>query len=312
MRSSTRRALRGMCFAHALRSGDSGGPLRGGCLDCILRGGPFGRALRGGYFGRALREGFFGRALRGGVAGLLLAGLAACAGTPSPSADGTAVDTGLAQAALHAGAPADALQLADRVLARHPDNTAARLVRAEALSGLGQAGPARADFARVLQSTPESGAALLGLGRLQLGRDPATAEALLRRALAAAPDNAAAETDLGIALDLQGRHRAAETAYRLALAAHPGLTAARVNLALSLAMQGEGPQAVALLHGLAGDPQAGAKLREDYAAVLTMAGEHSQAAAILAGDLPPPQAAAALRAFAAEGPAPAPGGAGQP
>lgn len=157
-----------------------------------------------------------------------------------------------------------------------------------------------------------SRAALLGLGRLQLGRDPATAEALLRRALAAAPDNAAAETDLGIALDLQGRHRAAETAYRLALAAHPGLTAARVNLALSLAMQGEGPQAVALLHGLAGDPQAGAKLREDYAAVLTMAGEHSQAAAILAGDLPPPQAAAALRAFAAEGSAPAPGGAGQP
>lgn len=104
--------------------------------------------------GRARRVGHFGRALRGGAAGLLLIGLAACAGTPSPSADGTAVDTGLAQAALHAGAPADALQLADRVLAQHPDNTAARLVRAEALSGLGQADPARADFARVLQSTP--------------------------------------------------------------------------------------------------------------------------------------------------------------
>jgi Flp pilus assembly protein TadD len=219
------------------------------------------------------------------------------------------VDAGLAQAALRSGAPADALHLADRALAHQPNDTAARLVRAQALSGLGEAGQARADFARVLRAAPQSRAALLGLGRLQLGRDPAAAEALLRRALAVAPDNAAAQTDLGIALDLQGRHRAAEAAYRAALAAHPGLTAARVNLALSLAMQGEGPQAIALLHGLAGDPQASAKLREDYAAVLTMAGEPGPAAAILAADLPPPQAAAALRAFASgdrADPAPSP------
>ena len=241
------------------------------------------------------------RALRGIAAGLLAAGLAGCAAGRPPSAGDAAVGTGLAQAALHTGAPADALRLADHVLAHHPDATAARLVRAEALSALGQSDPARADFAQVLRTRPHATAALLGLGRLQLAHDPAAAAALLRRALASAPGNAAALTDLGIALDLQGRHRAAEVAYRQVLAVHPQLIAARVNLALSLAMQGQGPQAIALLEPLARDPKAGAQLRQDYAAVLTMAGERGKAAAILAADLPAPQAEAALRAFAASG-----------
>ncbi|MGH7044368.1 MAG: tetratricopeptide repeat protein [Acetobacteraceae bacterium] len=264
---------------------------------------------------RVLRGMNFVRAVRGGVAGLLLAGLGACATAPAPAASSGAIDTSLAQAALRAGAPSDALQFADRVLAQHPNDTAALLTRAEALAKLGQPDPARTDFARVLKREPQSGPALLGLGRLQLGQDPAAAEALLRRAVAAAPGNTAALIDLGIALDLQGRHSAAEAAYRQVLAAHPDLTAARVNLALSLAMRGQGSQAIALLHKLARNPKAGPKLREDYAAVLTMAGEHAPAAAILAADLPPPQAAAALAAFAAASAPighPSPGGAEHP
>jgi Flp pilus assembly protein TadD len=242
------------------------------------------------------------RAVRTAAACLLAGGLAACAATPQqPVASTAAVGTSLARAALQAGSPADALRLADSVLARRPADTKARLIRAESLTQLGQGDQAGPDFAAVLKQEPRSTAALLGLGRLRLGHDPAAAEALLRRALAAAPDNAAALTDLGIALDLQGRHHAAEAVYRRALALHPELVAARVNLALSLAMRGRGPQALALLDDLAQDPKAGPKLREDYAAVLTMAGHHARAAAILAGDLPAPQAAAALQAFAAAG-----------
>jgi Flp pilus assembly protein TadD len=237
------------------------------------------------------------RALRGLACAGLLALLAACAGGPGRTVDDASVHATLAQAELTAGAPAQALQLADQALAAQPDNTAARLVRAEALTRLGQPEAASADYSRVLQRQPDSAAALLGLGRFNLSHDPLTAEGLFRRALASDPGNTAALTDLGIALDLQGRHEAAETAYREALVVQPGLTAARVNLALSLAMRGEARQAIGLLQGLAGDPRASAKLREDYAAVLTMAGEHNRAAAILASDMPAGQAAAAMLAF---------------
>ena len=245
-------------------------------------------------------------------AALLLAGaLGACAATSGAGvaagggASAGAVDTGLARAALQAGAPGEALNLANQALTQRPAAVTARLLRAEALARLGQPRAAAADFALVLQHRPHSVPALLGLGRLRLASDPVAAAALLRRALAIAPTTLAATTDLGIALDLQGQHAAAEAAYRRALALTPGLAAPRVDLALSLAMRGQGVRAVALLHDLAGQPKAGPKLREDYAAVLTMAGDRDRAAAILAQDLPPPQAAAALAAFAAGGAVPA-------
>lgn len=236
--------------------------------------------------------------LRAAATVLAVSALGACAAQPGGLAQ-TGARVGLARVALQSGNPAGALRLADRALARHKGDPAALLVRAEALSRLGQTGPARAAFAQVLGDQPDSVPALVGLGRLRLIDAPDRAAVLFRHALAEAPGNTAALTDLGVALDLQGQHAAAQASYRLALAANPTLVPARVNLALSLAQSGQGPAAVAMMAPMAGSQAAGPKLREDYAAVLTMAGQSRKAGAVLAGEMPPAEAAAALAAYAA-------------
>ncbi|MGC8476315.1 MAG: tetratricopeptide repeat protein [Acetobacteraceae bacterium] len=238
------------------------------------------------------------RTLRSAAAVLALAALGACAAQPGGLAR-TGARVGLARVALQSGNPSAALRLADKALARHPGDPAALLLRGEALSRLGQPGPARAAFAQVLGERPDSVPALVGLGRLRLVDAPDRAAVLFRHALAEAPGNTAALTDLGVALDLQGDHAAAQASYRLALAANPTLVPARVNLALSLAESGQGPAAVAMMAPMAGNAAAGPKLREDYAAILTMAGQSNRARAVLAGVMPPAEAAAALAAYAA-------------
>lgn len=249
------------------------------------------------------------RSLSRAAACLGVLGLAACAGQPGPTAraDGQ-VGVDLAQAALHSGSPAASLRLADQTLAAHPDAPAALMTRAEALTALGQLAAARSDFEHVLRLHPRTAPALVGLGRVSLASDPAAAETAFRSALKLTPRNAIALNDLGIALDLEGRHAAAEQTYRQALALQPGMTSAEVNLALSLAMQGRGSDAIRLLRPLATTPKAGPKLREDYAAVLAMAGQRDRARQILSTDLPAPQASAAMNAFemAAAGHVPAP------
>jgi len=251
------------------------------------------------------------RRLSRAAACLGVLGLAACAGRPGPSAstDGR-VGIDLAQAALHSGSPAASLRLADQTLATHPDAPAALMTRAEALTALGQLSAARTDFEHILRLHPHSAPALVGLGRVSLASDPAAAETAFRSALKLTPRDAIALNDLGIALDLEGRHAAAEQSYRQALALRPGMTSAQVNLALSLAMQGHGADAIHLMRPLATAPKAGRKLREDYAAVLAMAGKHDRAQRILSTDLPAPEASAAMNAFemaaAGRGPAPSP------
>ena len=232
------------------------------------------------------------------AAALAVAALGACAAQPRGLAQ-TGARVGLARVALQSGNASGALRLADRALAHHPGDPAALLLRGEALSRLGQTAPARAAFAQVLSDRPDSVPALVGLGRLRLIDAPDRAASLFRHALAEAPGNTAALTDLGVALDLQGAHAAAQASYRLALAADPTLVPARVNLALSLAQSGQGPAAVAMMAPMAGSKAAGPKLREDYAAVLTMAGQSEKASAVLAGEMPPAEAAAALAAYAA-------------
>lgn len=250
------------------------------------------------------------RRLSRAAACLGVLGLAACAGQPGPSAstDGR-VGIDLAQAALHAGSPAASLRLADQTLAAHPDAPGALMTRAEALTALGQLAAARTDFEHILRLHPHTAPALVGLGRVSLASDPAAAETAFRSAIKLTPRNAIALNDLGIALDLEGRHAAAEQSYRQALTLQPGMTSAEVNLALSLAMQGRGSDAIRLLRPLATAPKAGPKLREDYAAVLAMAGQRDRAQQILSTDLPAPQASAAMNAFemaaAGRGPAPA-------
>ncbi|MBU6498789.1 MAG: tetratricopeptide repeat protein, partial [Rhodospirillales bacterium] len=111
--------------------------------------------------------------------------------------------------------------------------------------------------------------------------------------------------DLGIALDLQGRHAEAQARYRAILARAPHDHAAWVNLALSLSMTGQAAQSVAMLRGPAERADASAKLREDFALALTLDGQEGEARHLLLADLPPDQAQEALAGYHDLGP-PAP------
>ena len=203
----------------------------------------------------------------------------------------------MAETALQQGSPQIALQLADSVLVREPANRTALLTRAEALAALGQREQAAAAYDQVLQVSPREEAAMLGLGRYWLSNDAARAEAEFLAAVAAAPRDAAAQNDLGISRDLQGRHTDAQDAYRRALEDDPQLQAAQVNLALSLALGGRPKEGAAILQPMATSSGASKQMRHDYAAVLAIGGDREAAARILQTDLSPADVDTALRAF---------------
>jgi len=194
---------------------------------------------------------------------------------------------GVANAALQGGAPDVALRISIENLARNPQDVPFLLVRAEALAALGQANEADAAYRQVLALDRESADARMGLGRLALNTDPATAETLFLEVLAREPRNAKALNDLGIARDLRGRHADAQDAYRRALGVAPSMQAATVNLALSLAMSGRAADGLKLLGQLGPTQRATPKLRHDMAAVHAMAGDRAGAEALLSADLPP-------------------------
>lgn len=218
----------------------------------------------------------------------------------------------VAQAALNGGSPNIALQVAQNILARTPDDLPALLIRGDALTQLGQNDGAVRAFKDALRRDPASAHARLGLGRVRLTTDPAEAAGLFRDVLRVDPNNASALTDLGIALDLLGQHAEARAYYRRVLADNPANVAVQVNLALSLAMTGDSVDALRLIEPLANDRTAPSKIRHNYAAILTMAGQERKAAEVLKLDMSPQdvqQAMAGYRqgtALASVQPAPVP------
>jgi len=221
--------------------------------------------------------------------------LAACGGQHSQNA--RKEDDAIAQAALNAGTPAAALNIADATLKAHPDDEDALIHRGLALTELGRLDEARQTLRQAVTRQPRNEQALLALGRVQLPVDPAGAEANFVSALKQDSVNAAALNDLGIARDLQGHHVDAEAAYRAAIAAQPNMTAPRVNLALCLAIRGEGGDAIRLVQPLANAPEATLKVKQDYAAVLAMAGKREEAQNVLSANLPADEVARALDAL---------------
>jgi Flp pilus assembly protein TadD len=195
-------------------------------------------------------------------------------------------DDAIAQAALNAGTPGAALQLADAALKKHPGDEDALIHRGLAMTELGRLDEARETLRQAVTLQPRNEQALLALGRVQLPVDPAGAEANFEAALKQDSVNAAALNDLGIAHDLQGHHTDAEAAYRAAIAAQPNMTAAQVNLALCLAIRGQGDDAIRLVQPVADAPEATQKVKQDYAAVLAMAGKRDEAEHILSAIMP--------------------------
>ena len=227
---------------------------------------------------------------------ILAAALSGCSfGSSDTGTGGASID--VAEAALNGGSPRVALQVAQTILERSPDNVDALLVRGDALTQLEQNDNAVAAFQRVLSKDPTSAHGKLGLARIRLTTDPTEAAGLLRDVLRTAPSNVSALTDLGIALDLLGQHAEAQTFYHRVLHDNPNNMPVQVNLALSLAMSGDSAAALRLIEPLARDQSAPMKIRHNYAAILTMAGRRAEAAAILKPDLSPEDTTRALAAY---------------
>lgn len=215
---------------------------------------------------------------------LICLGFSACAGTnsrPLTQNDGLRV----ADAALAGGAPRMALDVARHMLAKSPKDAPALVREGDAFFAMGRLPEAAAAYKRALQLDPTNIQAKLGLGRTRVRVDPREAEALFLQILAVDPANAAALNDLGIARDLQGRHRAAQEAYTKAAGLDPEMTAAQVNLGLSLALSGDGSHALEILRPLGASPIATARVREDLAVALVAAGDETGARRVLGADM---------------------------
>ena len=204
-----------------------------------------------------------------------------------------------ASVALEAGSYDLALRICTDVVARDGDNAQALVCQGDALAALGRNAEATASYRDALRVDRRSTPAILGLGRAALRNDPAEAERLFLSVLANEPRNTTALNDLGIARDLQGRHGDAQTAYAEAIAAAPDDRAAQVNLALSLAMSGNTSQAVRIMRPIANRPGATAKERHDLAAVLAMDGHDDEAAQVLRPELDGSQADDAVAGYRA-------------
>ena len=223
-------------------------------------------------------------------------GLGACATDPSALRTGQP-SFATAEAALASGAPDLALRICTGLIEGSPRNVDLMNCRGDALTGLGRAAEAEAEYQRALSIEGKSIGALMGLGRINLATRPAEAEALFLQVLDRRPRNPVALNNLGIARDLQGRHASAQTAYGEAIAAMPDMRAAHVNLALSYALSGRGAEAVRIARPIATAPGATVRERHVLAAVLGMAGQSSEAARLLQPELPTRQVDEALEGY---------------
>lgn len=226
------------------------------------------------------------------IAALLVA--AGCASFQSASSDPNAPGLRSADAALRGGAGQLALQVSDSVLRTAPSNTSAQEIKADALAMLGRNEEAAEIFQTLLSRNPDSVRANIGMGRIKLLTDAATAEPLFLRVLRRDPNNLTALNNLGITRDLLGRHGEAQATYRQALALSPDMESAVVNLSLSLAMSGQGDEAIRLIGPKARKPGASAKIQQDYATVLSMSGRPAEARSFLATAVSPDRVADVL------------------
>ncbi|HEY1412407.1 MAG TPA: tetratricopeptide repeat protein, partial [Rhodopila sp.] len=161
----------------------------------------------------------------------------------------------LADTALAAGAPTLALRVADIVLENRPNDVAAMVAKADALYALGSVDAARDEYSKAVAIQPANVNAQIGLGRTLVKSDPHAAERAFQAALAHRPNSEPALNDLGIALDLQGRHVEAQKAYRQALTVSPDNSDVRTNLNLSVALADTGVNGAGIRPRIATIPQ---------------------------------------------------------
>ena len=99
------------------------------------------------------------------------------------------IDFRAAEQLLAARAPQGAVKLLDQVIAAHPENTAARLLRARAFFAAAQLRPAELEFTIVLEREPDNAFAHFALARTyERQRRPDQAKRHFRLAAALAPN----------------------------------------------------------------------------------------------------------------------------
>lgn len=204
-----------------------------------------------------------------------------------------------ARNAMQQGEAETALSIARGVLTSEPHNAAALVAAGDASEALHIRLDAEKYFRDALAAHPGYVPARIGQGKLKLRDNAKGAEAEFRTVLVIEPQNTAALTDLGVALDLQERHKEAQAAYNQALALNPDLTAARVNLGLSLALDGQAPKAEDMLRDASQAGTSSAKVRADFALAEVLAGHAEQAEATLQADLSADEAHASVQTMSA-------------
>lgn len=220
-----------------------------------------------------------------------------------PSSPAVATDAGmalrLARAARAAGDLSTAFGLYRGLTGDHAD-PAVIVEFGDALLEGGLIDDAISAYQRVPVDSPAELGALLGLQRChaRLGRSDRALE-YAQRAASLAPDDERALVNLGVALDVVGRHLEAQTAYRKALGVNARSLPARSDLALSLALTGQFQEAIDLLEPIAGSSNASPRVRQNLALVYGLKGDRERALALSRVDLDAPAAEANLRFFEA-------------
>ena len=206
---------------------------------------------------------------------ILAIGLAGCAG--QSKTPGLRV----ADAALSSGSAELAVQITQNLISANPKDTGAMLSQARAQLMLGDKAGAAANYRRAVQTDPSLAEAKMGLGKLVMASEPATAERMFREVLAKDPRNTGALNDLGVACDLQGRHEEAQTIYRQVLGLSPELVSARQNLGLSLAVSGNPSAGAEMLGQVAGSSDLDRRARDNLAVALALTGRTGEANQVL-------------------------------
>lgn len=231
-------------------------------------------------------------------AGLL--GMSACGSLPSFVRSEPDSSLRLAGIFMNAGAPDAALRAAEEALVRRPRNAEAMVLKADALLALERRDEAQQAYLAAIAEDPRAVAPRIALGRMLVRGNPAAAEAMFADVLAREPNNAIALNNIGIARDLQGRHREAQPSYRAARQADPRMTGASVNLGLSLVLSGDMAEAVRELTPLAAAPDAPATVVENLGIALAASGDSVEATRVLARVLAPAEITEVLAQYRAQ------------
>jgi Flp pilus assembly protein TadD len=166
-----------------------------------------------------------------------------------------------------------------------PTDVPLQLRCADALARRGHYGEAKQLLTDRLKTNPRQPELTRGLALVYLiSGDPRHAIEMLDQILAARPDDAAALTDKGIAMDLLQRHAEAQALYRQALASSPNDPAINNDLALSMMLEGRTREAQQILEPFKG-AEAPRRLTTNLGILLAANGRMEQARPLVEGQV---------------------------